>query len=758
MSRTTGPRIRPVPYINRIHTIMPRLATAFLGLALVLLAAPAMAQVQDVTVRQLNALSQDNIDALNALGANPDPDDIAALVTNDFVENETQVRFTAVVLSDPRYSGVRTPNGGVPGSLHFFVRDTAAETEGVEGMTIQIVDEESVGETLNFIRPGDVIEIEGQVVPFFQAWQVNPIDATSIEIIGTEDLSQDWLQPVTVTTADLNTVVDDTGADPLVQINWDNWNSLNGQFVQIESAVVTNSAQNTGGSERPDWAFSTVGEDARVTAYDLSLRYRNNRCDDPAPADCYPNPPYFTRSSDDPFIAPPTSAVISVQGFIVAQGDDPFGIASPERFAFNIIPITDEDLEILESPPLIAISALTIVPTDDFEVEATVTPGGDTEIASATLNYEFSTGETGSVPMAEAGTDTYTATIPVEASQDGAFVTFSVTAVDGGGLTSTSASSTTRVLADGIDEIADIQLTQGETEGASPFDGITTAMNIQGVVMSDPATSGIVSIQDDEALGPWSGIFVEATEEILALGLTPGDRVTITNATIEEASGNVTTLSVEAADFSVTGGGEPYAYVTTLPTGLLAQDNATAESYEGMAVRFDDVTIVSADAGFGEWSFSSDGTEDNAVLGDDASTSFPGGVDVFTDGQELEFIQGLWSFSFGDFKLLPEDLADAGLSVSAEDGAEPTAAAFASVYPNPFRDAAAVTYTLRDAGTVTLEVFDVAGRKVATLVDGVQPAGPHRAELGAQGLADGLYIVRLRAGDEVITTKIALVK
>lgn len=731
---------------------MQRTATAILGLALAfLVTVPATAQVQDVTIDQLNAVPQANIDALNALGPDASLGDIQALLTNDFIENGTEVRITAVVISDPRYSGLATPNAGVPGRLHYFIRDTAAETEGPEGMTMQIVDDTDISQALGR-RPGDVIEVEGQLTVFpagGSTWQLDPSSVTLLDVV---DPTQEWLQPVTVTTDDINTVVDDTGADPLVQANWDNWNSLNGQYVRVESAVMTNSAQ----GDRPNWAFASAGE-ARVSAYDLSLRYRNDRCDDPAPADCYPNPPYFTRAADDPFIPPPTSAVVAVQGFLIHQTDDPFTVSSPQGAGFNLIPITDEDLQVLESPPVIALERPDFIPTDDFEVAATVIPGGAAELASVTLNYEFSTGETGSVAMTEDGVDTYVGTIPVEEAQDGAFVTFSVTATDGNDLTSTSDEEFTRVLLDGIDDIEDVQLTPGGSEGESPFNGVMTDMDIEAVVMSDPTTSGILSVQDNEDLDPWTGIFVEYTDEIAALGLQPGDRVTITSATINDpiVFGAPTATTLEEATLSVTGGGDPYDY-KVVPTGVLAQDNATAEAHEGMALRFNGVSIISADEGFGEWSFATDGVEANAILADDLSSEVPGGDELFTDGQELEFIQGLWYFSFGDFKLLPEDLDDIGLTLDAEGGAAPAAFSFGGVYPNPFRASATVLYSLRDAGEVELAVYDVMGRKVATLVDGMQPAGPNSADLRAAGLASGVYFARLSAGGDAVTTKFVI--
>jgi len=59
---------------------------------------------------------------------------------------------------------------------------------------------------------------------------------------------------------------------------------------------------------------------------------------------------------------------------------------------------------------------------------------------------------------------------------------------------------------------------------------------------------------------------------------------------------------------------------------------------------------------------------------------------------------------------------------------------------------AIVEYTLATPGEVTLAIFDVAGRRVASLADGVQEAGVHRAFIQLQHMAHGIYFVRMRAG------------
>jgi len=78
--------------------------------------------------------------------------------------------------------------------------------------------------------------------------------------------------------------------------------------------------------------------------------------------------------------------------------------------------------------------------------------------------------------------------------------------------------------------------------------------------------------------------------------------------------------------------------------------------------------------------------------------------------------------------------------------------------PNPFAQAARLRYRLPDPARVRLEVFDLLGRRVATLVDGEKEAGPHEVQLDGSRLAAGTYFVRLTAGAETQTQQIQLVR
>src|SRR6056297_82936 len=79
-------------------------------------------------------------------------------------------------------------------------------------------------------------------------------------------------------------------------------------------------------------------------------------------------------------------------------------------------------------------------------------------------------------------------------------------------------------------------------------------------------------------------------------------------------------------------------------------------------------------------------------------------------------------------------------------------------YPNPFNPVTVIGYRLPVSGDVTLEVFDITGRRVATLVNGLQQAGQHQAAFDASGFASGIYFYRLHTGEQILTQKMTLIK
>ncbi len=89
-------------------------------------------------------------------------------------------------------------------------------------------------------------------------------------------------------------------------------------------------------------------------------------------------------------------------------------------------------------------------------------------------------------------------------------------------------------------------------------------------------------------------------------------------------------------------------------------------------------------------------------------------------------------------------------------GVVPVAAELRANYPNPFAGTTTFEYALPESGAVYLAVYDLTGRQVAVLVDAVQTADTYRVTFDAAGLASGVYVTRLRAGDTVMSQRLTV--
>lgn len=79
-------------------------------------------------------------------------------------------------------------------------------------------------------------------------------------------------------------------------------------------------------------------------------------------------------------------------------------------------------------------------------------------------------------------------------------------------------------------------------------------------------------------------------------------------------------------------------------------------------------------------------------------------------------------------------------------------------YPNPFNPSTQIRFTLQSSDVTRLTVYDVVGREVAVLVNGVMSAGSHSVTFDASNLSSGVYVYKLEAGGHVMTKRMTLVK
>jgi len=98
------------------------------------------------------------------------------------------------------------------------------------------------------------------------------------------------------------------------------------------------------------------------------------------------------------------------------------------------------------------------------------------------------------------------------------------------------------------------------------------------------------------------------------------------------------------------------------------------------------------------------------------------------------------------------------LSVDSGPSSRPESFRLFQNYPNPFNPTTDIGYQISSGGFVTLKVYDVLGRTVATLVNGRQSTGYHSVTFDARGMPSGVYFYRLVSAPTSITRKLVLLK
>jgi hypothetical protein len=114
----------------------------------------------------------------------------------------------------------------------------------------------------------------------------------------------------------------------------------------------------------------------------------------------------------------------------------------------------------------------------------------------------------------------------------------------------------------------------------------------------------------------------------------------------------------------------------------------------------------------------------------------------------------VWDSDSFTFQVVPD-------TVSVEDdrpAAIPRNFVLLGNYPNPFNPITTLIFSLPRASRVQLEVFDITGRHVATLVDGWQDAGTHQITFNGSNLASGIYFYEMSAGNYRAVRKAILLK
>jgi len=247
-------------------------------------------------------------------------------------------------------------------------------------------------------------------------------------------------------------------------------------------------------------------------------------------------------------------------------------------------------------------------------------------------------------------------------------------------------------------------------------------------------TSGVVTgvqyngyyLQDGN--GAWNGVFVLDYNNVPTIG----DVVTVTG-TVDEYFNFTTVKNISV--YNAVGGG-------TLPTATsLTTLAANDEQYEGvlLSVVNANCTADTATSGNGEWTVD-DGS--GALIIDDKMFNFGPTVSTLYD------VTGVMDYSFNNFKLLPRDLNDVGISISINELEKENV----SVYPNPVKEV--INFKL-ESNANTILLLDVTGKTVKSI-----KANNTSVKVPLSNLDNGIYFYKVinNVGNVVAANKFVVAK
>lgn len=156
-------------------------------------------------------------------------------------------------------------------------------------------------------------------------------------------------------------------------------------------------------------------------------------------------------------------------------------------------------------------------------------------------------------------------------------------------------------------------------------------------------------------------------------------------------------------------------------------------------------------------------------------TAIDWAVDIELDRLSQAYVMGnteSWDFPTenpfqsyqGDLDVFVAKIADISTGLDQPDDPElPYRFELSQNYPNPFNPMTVIKYSVPSRSLVVVEVFDILGRKVKTLVNGTKPAGHHEVvwtgvNSAGETVASAVYLYRIKAGSFVESRKMLLLK
>lgn len=290
---------------------------------------------------------------------------------------------------------------------------------------------------------------------------------------------------------------------------------------------------------------------------------------------------------------------------------------------------------------------------------------------------------------------------------------------------------------------------------ASPMD--TLAVNVEGYVTAEPGLYNDNTFFIQDATGVFNGIMVY--DRSGTVSFERGDYVVCCGEVNEYYGQTQIELHFsEGAQLATPPARGDMVDPVVISETYDLQSVVGGEQYESVFVIAEDCTVVDEDLGYGEWSITNSTAGNACIVADYAAYDY-----VPQNGDNV-YVRGIVFYVFSEYKIEPrgnEDIAANPVGVTEDYFGGKFG--LAQNMPNPFNPKTAIAFTLSQPSDVRLEVYDVIGRRITTLVDAHMVAGPHRVywdgrTADGERAASGVYFYKLVAGDEETSRKMVLLK
>ena len=401
----------------------------------------------------------------------------------------------------------------------------------------------------------------------------------------------------------------------------------------------------------------------------------------------------------------------------------------------------------------------------------------DGTVISGQIYYSANGGDLIKINMAKDSADIWSGIIP--GINDSSYVEYFIKASDDQLNTIISPSDTSKsrysyFVLDRPLTIKEIQYSP-RGSGYSSYNGLI--VTVSGIVTSD---TNYIYIQDGS--GPWCGINLFLTDSVRV-----GDNITVTGR-VEESY--YLTRITAITNFVRNSSDNPLPEPVELSTADIdeAANNAVnAEQWEGVLVKYKDVTVTAVNAdgnpgpdegtggnrNFGEM-FVADksGVNTRVELQDGLrhkyhnlwSADLADSTDLVSlnTGDKFSSITGYTEYTFNEYKIAPRFNSDfEGYEPIIIDNVQdfhPNRFSLKQNYPNPFNPSTVISYSLPKGEFVTIKIYNLIGQEIKTLVNNYKNAGTYNVTFSAAGLPTGIYFYQIQAGSFNSVKKMLLIK